>query len=121
MFDSILAWFSSARSWLDWLWRECWRQAGNVVTSVWGVLLIVIGWIYTGCKWIGDTVAEMARQIDAVAMPDFGHGTPMTEGLAMINTFLPLQELLGFIVAYVGLRVILQGYSFIKSWIPTLS
>ncbi len=122
MFDSLLNWFSEARTWLDWLWRECWRQVAKVFTSVWGVGLIVVGWICTGAKWVGDSLQELAGAIDQIKFPSMDHsGGPMTQALEIANTFLPLQEMFSFVVAYIALRCALSMYRHIRSWLPTLS
>lgn len=122
MFTALLSWFAGARTWLDWLLREIWRQVERIFTSVWGWGLITVGWIYTGAKWIGDSIGELAASIDAIQFPEISHGSgPMSEGLAFANTILPLEELLGFVVAYITLRLGLTVYKLIKSWIPTLS
>lgn len=45
----------------------------------------------------------------------------LMDALALMNTFFPLVEMFGCVLALITLAAVLASYGFIKSWLPTVS
>lgn len=123
MFQTLLNFLAEVQQWFSWLFTEVWRQFGVVLKSYWGWCLIFVGWGFTVVKFVDAALQEILARIDSINLPTVTSYVPggATVSLQFINTFLPLSELLGYIVALMVLRLGLSVYRLIKSWIPTLS
>ena len=84
---------------------------------------MVVGWIWTVGDWIAHSVEEVVLRLTELSMPSVDTTVPgaIMGALAIGNTFLPLSELVSFLILYVAIRAALSIYRLIKSWIPTLS
>ena len=123
MFQVLINWLADGQNWLSWIIRECWRQIGSALKSYWAWIIICVGWIYTGAKFVGDCLTELVSVVANINIPTISNPVPSGayQALAFINTILPLTELVGFVVALILLRLGLTMYRLVKSWIPTLS
>jgi len=123
MFERVVSWWNSL--WDKIYAHSCgiWDGAKAAITSAWGTVLIVVGWIWLILNWISDRITQLIAAIDAFAFPDVSVGSTGTlmYYFNLCNTFVPLEELFGFCIAYLGLLAFLNIYKLIKSWIPTFS
>lgn len=123
MFDRIISWLAGAWSWLGWLKDEIWRQVRGGLLSVWGFVLIAVGWLWSAVDFISSSVAAVLAKVDALVFPSVSVGMPgsLSYAASVANTFFPLQEAITMAVAFMALVLGLTVYRLIKSWIPTLS
>jgi hypothetical protein len=106
-------WGSSKDIAADW-----WDQAGKLLKNGWGAMVIIFGLIWTALKYLVDSMGTIVDTLQAVLLPQYSHGNPWSEYLAIPNTFLPVSEFFGFAIAYMLLLGALSVYKAIKSWIP---
>lgn len=123
MFERIAQFFS--KGWgifTDWI-AGCWETVKAWTTSIWAVVLLAAGWVYSLLEWLNDKVESVISWVDGFLFPDVvlgGSGT-FTYYFNVANTVAPIEELFRYIIAYFALLISLNIYRLVKSWIPTVS
>lgn len=119
MFDNLFDFLKDWQHWLSWIFRALWKFVVENLKSWWGVVLIVVGWLWTAVEWIGSVLSELVTRVDAIAFPAASYGSgPTAQVLAICNTFLPLTEMFTMMLGTMTLAAALTLYKLIKSWIP---
>jgi len=101
-------------------WIDTWNALKALFSTAWALTVLIIGWIWFAIHTIGGLVVDLVNSLSNLALPNFDPSLPsgLTVALAIVNTFLPLDQLLGFFIAYLTMCLVLQLYSFIKTLIP---
>jgi hypothetical protein len=116
LFDFLQDW----QHWLSWIIRSIWRMTTIVIKNGWGIMLVLAGWVWTAVEWMSAIVADLAARADMLVFPQASTTSigPITQTLAISNTFLPTVEQFVFLTAFLGIMAGLTLYKLIKSWIP---
>lgn len=124
MFKKIIAAWDKFFAWCAWAFSEAWRAVNALFAKAWAVVLSCIAALYELWEWMTEAITTVIAVIDGIVFPAAAQaGAPgaILTVLNICNTFLPLQELFNFLVAYMALYAVVMTYRLIKSWIPTLS
>lgn len=124
MFKSILAAWDKFFAWVAWAWQEGWRAVNALFGKVWAVVLMLIAALVQVWEWVTQSITQVIGIFDQVVFPSITTAAAPGDVLAVMstaNTFLPLQELFSFLVAYMALYAAVMTYRLIKSWIPGLN
>lgn len=76
--------------------------------------------IWDGVRSAGETVLSSAFDVLAAEFPTLSWGTYQWY-FDMVNSFVPVEEWLGFRLTYFTLWAALLSYKAIKSWLPGVS
>lgn len=122
MFGTLINWLWKALDAAEWNWNEIWKQIKSFFVSTWGLLLIVSGLVWSALQFAIHSVDSLIAAVEHIIWPSISVGSSgLSQTFAICNTFLPLEELFGYIVIYGTVVAALTAYRAIKSWIPTLS
>ena len=131
MEGAITAAFSFLVSWLKTnLWTpfravfvEVFKRLAEFFTTLWGVLVLIAGWFWTVVVFIKDSIGDVLQGLADLVLPtvSVSLASSITSYASLANTVAPLQEAMVFLVAYLGMLIVLTIYRLVKSWIPTLS
>ena len=123
MFNKVLSFFLSLWGSFGDLVKEIVRQCGVTLANAWTIGLAVIAAVWTVAEKIKAMVAQVAGIVDQLAFPSVSTPSsgPLTEILAVANTFLPLDTMMLNLVQWGALLLALTVYKLVKSWIPTLA
>lgn len=106
-------WFSNALRFQMW-----------AVGVAFGLLWYVVIYVYDAVNWIGEHAMPMMDSLfTAGGLPGQGTLFPsaFSQGLAFLNSIVPLSELIGFTAFIVPLWLVAQIIRMFKSWIPTVA
>lgn len=120
MFDNLIQWLKEPLEWFKWMFTEAWRQVCSFVWSIWSVVLVAVGMVYSALEWVERLIAKVINAIDSLVLPSYDLSMDgAMYYMQLFNTFFPLSETLAFIVIYVtiiGLLLVYKGAKSIKSW-----
>jgi hypothetical protein len=123
MLSAFSAWLASVLSSGRATVREVWDKIKLFGNTTWSLVVLVVGWLFTAVVWLGDLITETLASIASLVIPTISTtlAGSVASYAALANTVLPLSEAMVFLVAYLGMLLILTIYRLVKSWIPTLS
>ena len=118
MFDSVLGFLAS---WFNGFWarvKEMWDKGMAWRVTFWGVAVTVAGWFWSIIHYAGSGFGPAASYLDSIIVPAIGQPPGwFSAKIAIVNTFAPLQEAFGMIVAYVALLVALKSLRIVRACI----
>ena len=82
------------------------------------MLLLVNKFLY----WIAASISQIGVSTGLTGgLTDSYQASGLVNALGLMNTFFPLVEMFGCMLALMTLAIALAVYGFVKSWIPTVS
>jgi hypothetical protein len=91
--------------------------------TLWGGIIIAVGWVFTVFHFLNSTVWPWLMS----AVQGMNFSTPhdaaasisgASRYLALVNTVLPLEELLTYLIAYLSLVVLLTKFKLWRAHVP---
>lgn len=85
-----------------------WNGSMAWLVTVWGVVLLVAGWLWSVWHFISGSLHSAIAYVDAIIIPTVGAPSGWLLGkFALANTFFPVDELFQMILAYLTLLGVL--------------
>lgn len=122
MFGSILRWLWGAFD--KWLWfaTESLKQAWAWCKSIWGVVLIGAGWLWTISSYWKGGIGDVVDAIQEIVIPNIDtNASGISATLAICNRFLPLSEMFLMLAAYLSLVTGISLYRIAKKYLFGMS
>jgi len=117
----MIDWLSDIWQFLQYWFHEMFVNVAKIGTSFWGLIVIFAGLLWTVLNHIVPMLSLVLDSLNAMVTGNFNYAPPsaIMNVLAIANTFMPVEELMAFGVAYGTLRGSLALYRFVKSYLPT--
>lgn len=109
--DTVKSWFTSfwARA------REIFSKNLGWTVGFWGVVLSATNWIWSILDWVNHGVSGAVHFLDDWIAPTIGAPSGwLMDRFTVANTFFPIEDVLGMVVAYLGLLSLLAGFKILK-------
>lgn len=119
--EAVVNFFKGIGDWFKWAFEEIWGQVAKILWSWWSMVLAVFATVYAFFETVLNWVSGAVVKLLSITFPSSDLSlSAAIDYLAYINVILPVEEMLTFIVFYVGFMLLLtlyKGVKSLKSWV----